>query len=669
SISIETVETEVPSPFAASMLFDFVAVYMYEWDQPREDRQSQYLSINRELLSEVIDTESIASLLRPEAVDAVEQQLQRTADGYKARSPEELLAILLRLGDLTNEEMDDRCLDGGAEFIHKLRSNGRAVQSRVGNGERWIAGEEIEMYEGLHEDGVASMILLRYLQNHGPTTSEQIASRYGIQDVRVERLLTKLSSSDQVIHARLKKDVDQLQWCYRPNLERIHRQTIGILRKEIQPSSLTEFTDFLFRWQHLHSDRQLVGSAGLQQCLEQLQALPLLSEVWERDIIRTRVRDCSQELLNQSSAAGTVIWTGKGSGRMQCTQRGEGNLFLNAHTPESEAALSVAARRILEHLEKHGASFFTDIRAGSQLSLDALNRGIAELFWTGRITNDSFSELQNVKRLPRIESDVPIERIEMLDPRHNPRKARLMGTVRRALKQVPGWSGRWSLAHLPGVMGEEVEIEERAHQQAIQLLDRYGIVARELYRRENLLPWALIASALQHMEMRGEIRRGYFVQGLSGMQFALPAAAEELRRVRSKRNSESSPLLVNACDPANPYGTGLPLPAGKRTGEDLRFARISANYVAFHEGTPIFLIENYASRLWTLAETTEEILIDALRIFVEMLKLPQHIRPVKSITIEHCDGMRPVQSPLEPVLRRLGFTRDRNQTMIHERYV
>jgi ATP-dependent Lhr-like helicase len=171
------------------------------------------------------------------------------------------------------------------------------------------------------------------------------------------------------------------------------------------------------------------------------------------------------------------------------------------------------------------------------------------------------------------------------------------------------------------------------------------------------------------MEMRGEIRRGYFVQGLSGMQFALPIAAEELRRVRTITNSDSPPLVVNACDPANPYGTGLPLPKSVRPGEEPRFARIPSNYVVFHNGMPTLLIENYASRLWSLAETAEKILIDALRIFLGVLELPPHLRPVKSITIEHCDGIRPAQSPLEPELRSLGFIRDRNQTMTLEKYV
>jgi ATP-dependent Lhr-like helicase len=349
--------------------------------------------------------------------------------------------------------------------------------------------------------------------------------------------------------------------------------------------------------------------------------------------------------------------------------RGNGNAFLDPPSQGAEVLLSIAARRVLEYIRKHGASFLTDIRTGTQLSLDGLNKGFAELFWAGIITNDLFAELQNVKPLPRIESEVPVERIEILDPRHNPRKAKLMHTVRKALKQVPGWSGRWSLVHLHSVLGDELSIEERSHQQAWQLLERYGVVAKEFHRREDLLPWALIAAVLNRMEMRGEIRRGYFIEGLSGMQFALPVVVEELRRLRREKSCESALVLVNACDPANPYGPLINLSHNIRSAEELRFARIPSNYIVFQRGAPVLLIENYGRRLWTLAERKEEILISALRIFLGVLQLPPNLRPVKSITIEHWDGIRPAQSPLEPALRSLGFTRDRNQTMIHERYV
>jgi ATP-dependent Lhr-like helicase len=183
------------------------------------------------------------------------------------------------------------------------------------------------------------------------------------------------------------------------------------------------------------------------------------------------------------------------------------------------------------------------------------------------------------------------------------------------------------------------------------------------------MPWPIVAAELQRMEMRGDIRRGYFVEGLSGMQFATPAAVEELRRLKSYNPEESLPLLVNASDPANPYGTGIDLPVNHRLVGEFRFARIPSNFLVFERGRPILLIENFGVRLWTLSESSEEILKNALRIFLSAMHLPVPWRPVKPLTIEHCDGIRPAQSPWEPMLRALGFSRDRNQTMVHDGYV
>jgi ATP-dependent Lhr-like helicase len=328
----------------------------------------------------------------------------------------------------------------------------------------------------------------------------------------------------------------------------------------------------------------------------------------------------------------------------------------------------VPAQRVLAFIRKHGASFFADIRTGTQLSLDALNKGIAELFWAGMITNDLFAEVQSIKRYQHTESTVPVERIEMLDPRHHPRRGGLMGSVRKAIRQVPGWSGRWSLVHLPGVLGEEISLEERAHRQALQLLARYGIVARELYRREELLPWPLVAASLQSMEMRGEVRRGYFIEGLSGMQFAWPAAVEELRRLRSSNSSASIPVVVNACDPANPLGPGIS-PGFSQRNDERQIARIASNYVVFVRGTPILVIENYGARLWTMAETTDENMRSGIRIFMATLQQSPHVRSEKKIKIEHFDGTRPVQSSIEPILLSLGFTLYLNQTMVYDGYV
>ena len=397
------------------------------------------------------------------------------------------------------------------------------------------------------------------------------------------------------------------------------------LRRQIQPVPVEQYIQFLFRWQHLLPGRQETGPDGLQTCLAQLQGLSLPVEIWEREILGRRVQGYTTSLLSHVTSTGSVVWAGSGPGKVRSVIRGEGNTFLHLQSMDVETTIGEPAKRVLAYLRLHGASFFSDIRTGTKLSLDATTNGIAELFWSGIITNDVLAELQAVRRPSRRDQETLIERIEIVDPRHNPHRGRLMQRARRALRQVPGWTGRWSLVHLPGVMGEPLSIEERARRQALQFLDRYGIVAREFCRREDLLPWPLIATEFQRMEMRGEIRKGYFVEGLSGMQYALPAAVEELQRARTSTGSDAQPLLLNACDPANPYGSGVDLPmrenSAGETGSGATasgFARVPGNYLVFLHGVPVLFLANYGKRIWTLGETDVQIIHEALRAFVDI---------------------------------------------------
>ncbi|MBX2991897.1 MAG: DEAD/DEAH box helicase [Bacteroidetes bacterium] len=662
-IRVESVHTEVPSPFAASLLFDFIQVYMYEWDEPKTDRMSRYLEVNRELLSEVVDLDSMSEMLRPEAIETVERQLQHAAEGYKARSPEELLEILLRVGDLSEEEIKERIVEGDLSMLYELEKNGRAIRMNFPSGTRWIAGEEDDLYSYSDSEQNQTAIIRRYLQSHGPVSSQELTARYGFKHENVSDLLTKLATAKEIIEGKFKAagQSSGMQFVYRTNLERIHRQTITILRKEIQPSSIAEFTNFLLHWQKLHPSTQEIGAEGVQNVLEQFQALPLPAEAWEREILFRRVKNYSRESLASLTSAGTIVWTGGGPGKLKCIVRGEGSAFLEQLSPEFEAGLAEASRRILTYIRANGASFLHDIRSGTHLSLDAINNGIAELFWNGLVTNDVFAELLAVKRFAKPGEEKPLEPIDLVTGRRNPYRFKAMQSVRRALKQVPGWSGRWSLVHLPGVLGAELTLEEKAEAQAVLLLNRYGILAREFYKREELLPWGMIAAQLQRMEMRGEIRRGYFVEGLSGMQYALPAAVESLRRMRAGVAGDEEAILVNACDPANPAGVGgfsiEPQPS-----------RIPSNYIAFHRGTPVLVIEGNGARLHTIGEPATGVVTSALKQFISLIKLPDGLRPFKEIVVEHCNSERPAASPLAPLLASLGFRRDVNQTMRYDGY-
>ncbi len=667
SIQVRTAQTEIPSPFAAGLLFEFIGVYMYEWDQPRTDKLSRYLSVNRELLSEIVDLDSLSSMLKPEAIELVEKQLQRTHDGYKARSPEELLEFLLHIGDLSSEEIAARTVDGSSTLIQELAANGRAVQIRIGTQVRWIAGEEAGLYRELTSGNSAAHVVRRYLQNHGPVTSQQLATRFGFKRDMVETVLQKLSITESLVKGTFRErhgeNPGQAEWCYRPSLEKIHRATISILRKEISPCSLLQFTEFLFQWQHIAASSRLSGPRGIQECLEQLAGIALQSDSWEREIFYRRIRSYTSEQFQQLTASGEIVWVGAGSGKLKPVFRGEGGIFL-ATLDELAPALSRPAQKVLEYLQHHGASFFSDIRSGTGLSLHALNNGIAELFWNTTITNDIWNEIINIKRPSKKESGLPLEPVHILDPHHNPGRAKLMHSARRALRQVPGWNGRWSLVQSPGVMGAPTTLEQRVANQCNILLYRYGIVAREVCRREDLLPWSVLAGHFHTMELRGEIRRGYFVEGLSGMQFALPEAVEQLRSLIAMPDKTHEMVMINSCDPANPYGPGVEI-----SGTTIRLSRLTGNHIFFVSGSPVLIFENFGARLWTIGEQHQDTFETALRQFIGMAKLPDSLRPFKSVTIETINDARPVGSIFERTLKRIGFLRYKNQTMRYDGYM
>ena len=361
---------------------------------------SQYLAVNREILGEIIDLDTISRLVRPEAIEAVEGQLQHRAEGTRARSPEELMEILLRIGDLTGEEVRQRCDGDARAMLRTLENDGRAVRIDFHDGPRWIAAEERELYHSLDSGQSAAFLIGRYLQNNGPRSSREIAIRFGTGTERAEEIARALGKSKELVRGRFRvlEGREAEEWCHVRSLENMHRRTIAILRHEITPSGPAEFASFLFRWQGVRAPGGTSGGAAIADALGRLEGLPLPAEVWERDILRARVPDVTPESLTKFSSAGYGAWVGSGAGRIRYIFRGNGGLFMDPVSDETEAGFHEPARRIREFIRSNGASFFSDIREGTRLSLEGMNSGIAELFWSGIITNDVFAEVTAVRR-------------------------------------------------------------------------------------------------------------------------------------------------------------------------------------------------------------------------------------------------------------------------------
>ncbi len=682
-IGIHTVQTELPSPFASTILFDFIAAYMYERDQPKGSATSQHQALNRELLSQVVSLDSIKAVVKADAVIRIEEQLQFVSETRRARSAEELLEIFLRIGELAENEIVERASTHDARFKEQLEKQGTVVPVSMAGKIFYIASEEVPVYLNiasvspeilallpaeyqttpLQRSESLRFVIARTLHSHSPVTSEKIAARFGIDLDECEEILRSFPEEENIVHGIFTSDEDSSQWCYRPNLERIHHASISILRKEIKPSSLGDFTYFLSHWQHRHPSTQTTGEDGLQSLFEQLEGYTLSSELWESEVLRQRMRDYDPAILRTMSSKGEIVCAGTTAGKSQWIFRGDGACFLEEKEKSLEG-LSSTGNILYDFLHHNGASFLSDIRDGTTLSLAALNRAVAELFWGGLVTNDVVDEVLGVKRYKSAaDSPLPPERMILTNPRRNPLRSFAMTSVRKAFRTTPGWNGRWSLLHTHRVWGDKASLAEKAMRQAEQLLLRYGIVAREIAKREeNLLSWPLLALEFQKMELRGEIRRGYFVEGLSGMQFALPAAVDMLRSIGSERSNANDErvLVVNACDPANPYGLGIDA-GGQGSSSGIRISRLPLNHFVFDKGNPILWIESFGSRITTLSETTPEIFRESLRQFVEYLRSSH--RSKSEIILEFCNGVRPTASPLAETLRSVGFYRDHSQTM------
>ncbi|MDD8018164.1 MAG: DEAD/DEAH box helicase [Bacteroidota bacterium] len=684
-IQVHTVQTETPSPFATSLLFDFAAVYMYEWDDPKNAGQQQFAMLNRELVGEVVKLDEIKSVVRHDAVAKIEEHLQFTGTTRRARSAEELMEVFLRLGELTKDELAARTEQ--QSFIASLQQKNIITSIFIDGKEYLVATEELPLYlpfsridqtaftflpEHLQttifkRDESLRYVMLRMLRSRGPLTVKEISDRFGISEQECGELLSSFEKTENIVHGQLTQDSTVEQWCYRPNLDRIHRASISLFRKEITPATLADFTQLLAQWQHRHQSTMEEGNDGLQNIVDKMQGCVLPAEVWETEIFQTRLKHYDPALLRTLASRGDVVCVGASAGKTGWVSRGEGAFFVEPKE-QSLALLSASAVHVFEFIHRHGASFLSDVREGMNISLTSLNHSLAELFWRGLITNDVVDELLNIKRYRSSDTvrgegglHLPEERIEIINPRRNPLSKVAMRSVRQALRQVTGWSGRWSLVHTKTVLGPSVSDDEKIVRQAQQLLLRYGIVAREIAKREeNLLPWSLLAMELQRMEMRGEIRRGYFVEGLSGMQFALPEAVSMLDSVKAARNQKEQPVVINACDPANPYGSGIEL--NKNTAAlQPRISRLASNYFVFENGIPLIWLENFGARIYFLAESNSEGVRDGLLQFINHIR--SHYPDKHELIVEYCDNSRPAESGAAALLKSLGFYRDKIQTM------
>jgi ATP-dependent helicase Lhr and Lhr-like helicase len=708
AITVRVVETEIPSPFAASLQFGFVIDHMYGKDAPRAEERAALLSLDRALLDELMGGQGADDA----TLAMLEELLARrrgTASGRQARDVDELALLVDRAGDLTMAELRER-VSPVAEHrrgdpLAALLGSGRLVSAELptssGPERRWFLVDNYPRYssafgltamsmvgtgvEGelrpavevipaalltaaLTERAARREVLSRWLALAGPVSVDDVLARYDFGARWVERRLEEWERHAVLVRGTFGAERAVTRWCSRRLLEQARRRELAQARKQIEAVGVDAFARFLQRWQHLTPASRLTGSDGMQAAVQQLYGIARPAEGWERDYLPARVEEYSPDSLARLAASGALVWAAERReeksdtiNRIRFFERGSGRLWLAP--PPDDATLSANARTVRDALRAQGASFTLDL-SPTGLTSASIKDSLRELVAAGLVTNDTIEALRDVLRHRAV---FPVKRTNEPDPtrwlpadftpsqrpivqrRVNPR--RLAKWRRPDREEVQTWGGRWSLVHLPGTLGPDADEQELAERIARQWLARYGIVSRDWWRRERpAVGWRQIYHELKRLEFRGEVRRGYFVAGLAGAQFALPEAVEMLRAPVEP----GEPVVVfSTSDPANVYS--LPVVAGTEV-DPLGRPRGAGAMIATRAGRIILTSEGRGARLRVAPDADPAAVRDAARVLADRLLATQGGRARRrDLIVETIDGVQAAASRHAESLREAGF--------------
>ena len=648
-ITLVEVETKSASPFASSLLFDYVATYMYEGDTPNAERRAAALALDRDLLSELLGAEELRELINPEALEDVERSLQLLHPDALAKDRDALQQVLRRLGDLTVEEAEARTADGfsAASMLDKLERERRAAKVRIAGEERWIASEDAALYRdalgvpppaGLpdsyleeHPDAMLTLAR-RYARTHGPFPTAMITARYRID---LTPALKELERGGDLVRGELLPGGSEREWCDSDVLRRVRRASVAALRQEVEAVDPSELARFLPEWQNVDAHRPAgAGPDRLREALVPLQGVALTPEVWERDVLPRRLGAYSPAWLDELTTSGEVVWIGAGplarTGRVALYFREDVRL---AGPPPSNAKLERPEGEFHDAIRERLAaapSFWLDLVAELEGEPEELHAALWDLAWTGEVTNDAFAPL----RARTLRAVKPSTR------RQTRRFSARRGPASQALQ------GRWSLteALLRGAPPQG----PRLRAQAELMLERYGIVTRETVLAEGVPGgFSSLYAELSNLEILGTARRGYFVEGLGGAQFALAGAVE---RLRGLPHADGEYRVLAATDPAQPYGASLSWP---KRAEGRRPSRTPGAFVLLRDGNPILYVERGGKGIVRLVELEGEELGRAIGELADAARAAT----IPKLGLERVDGEPVFGSGLEEQIIAAGFSR------------
>jgi ATP-dependent helicase Lhr and Lhr-like helicase len=584
-VTVVDVATQTPSPYARSLLFGYVAQFVYEGDSPIAERRAAALSLDQGLLAELLGRAELRELLDPEVLAEVEAELQWLAPDRRARGAEAVADLLRLLGPLSRAEIAARSVDGADvdAWLTTLSDVRRVVPARIAGEERWTTVEDVgRLRDGLgvpvppgtpdvftepHEDPIGDLIA-RYARTHGPFTTAEVAARLGLGEAVARHALQRLVSRGRLLEGEFRPSGSGSEWCDAEVLRKLRRRSLARLRKEVEPVTQDTVARFLPAWQHVsgqHRGGTLRGVDGVVAAIDQLAGCPVPASALEPLVLAARVRDYEPSYLDELTASGEVVWAGHSplpgsDGWVSLHLADQAELTL----PDiADVEPSPVERAVLEALDPGGAWFFRQLsdRVGSTSDAE-LSAALWSLVWQGRLTNDTVTPLRALVR-----SGTASHRTRRTPPRLRAggRPGSRTGTGRMPTRTgPPETAGRWAL--LPE---RDADPTRRAHATAEHLLERHGVVTRGAVMSERVPGgFAGVYKVLSAFEDTGRCRRGYFIEGLGAAQFGSAGAIDRLRTFAERADAKPAAVTLAATDPANPYGAALPWPeAGGRGAE------------------------------------------------------------------------------------------------------
>ncbi len=625
AIRIEPAITEAASPFARSLVFDYVAQFLYQGDAPLAERKAQALTLDRDLLRELIGGGELRDLLDIEVLDQIEAELQQLVPERQARSLDEVHDLVRRLGELDAAEIAARTVPevDVPATIAALVEQRRLAPVRIAGVARYIAAEDAARYrdglgialpQGLpaallerSTDPLLSLVA-RYARTHSPFTAEGPAARWGLAPPMIEPILALLEARTQLVRGELRPGGTAIDSCDPDVLRQIRRRTLAKLRAQVAPVDAVAYAAFLPRWHGLDQPRR--GPLALRDAIGRLEGVALPFSELEQRILPARISDYHPQMLDELGAAGDLVWVGAGAlgtkdGRVVLLRRERAREL--APEPTEIPNFSPLHEALIEHLRQSGASFLVGLEQATRAPRADLVAALWDLVWGGLITNDTFAPLRSLKT----------------------------PTARRANAHST-FGGRWSLVESLGITPTGTA---RMHALATGLLERWGVASRQGARADDVPGgFTAVGDVFRAMEDAGTVRRGYFVESLEGAQFAWPGAIDRLRE--APRGHAQRIDVLSAVDPANAWGSALPWP--QLNDPDAKPARRVGATVVLVDGSLALWIEPKGKRVTTATGTAPEAIELALAVGAPQLAYKQRR---KELLIETIDGAAAGQSP------------------------